>query len=86
MQRTARILVIDDEHMIRELFLKMLESEGYETITASDGIEGMRIFRENPVDLIITDLIMPKKEGIETIMELCLDFSWSGQMIPKTFV
>jgi DNA-binding NtrC family response regulator len=74
MQRTARILVIDDEPVIRELLLKMLEREGYETITASDGKDGLRIFRENPTDIIITDLIMPEKEGLETIMELRRDF------------
>ena len=70
----ARILIIDDESVIQDLLVDMLEREGYETITASDGKEGMRIYRENPTDLIITDLIMPKKEGIETIMELRRDF------------
>jgi CheY-like chemotaxis protein len=73
-QKMARILVIDDEALIRDLILKILESEGYETITATDGQDGIRIFRENPTDLVITDLIMPEKEGIETIMELRRDF------------
>ena len=73
-QKMARILIIDDESVIQDLLVDMLEREGYETITASDGKEGMRIYRENPTDLIITDLIMPKKEGIETIMELRRDF------------
>ena len=70
----ARILIIDDEAAIRNLLIKILEREGYETMAASDGKDGIRLYRENPADLIITDLIMPEKEGIETIMELRLDF------------
>ncbi len=48
----------------------MLEREGFDVLTASNGIEGMTLFHDNPVDLVITDLIMPEKEGIEVIMEL----------------
>lgn len=70
----SRILIIDDEAMIRDLLVKILEREGYETVTASGGKDGIKIHRENPADLIITDLIMPEKAGIETIMELRRDF------------
>ena len=70
----ARILIIDDEAMIRNLLVKILEREGYETVIASGGKDGIKIHRENPADLIITDLIMPKKDGLETIMELRRDF------------
>lgn len=70
----GRILIIDDEAMIRDLLVKILEREGYETVTASGGKDGIKIHRENPADLIITDLIMPEKAGIETIMELRRDF------------
>lgn len=73
-QKAARILIIDDELLIRDLLVNILEREGYETVTAIDGNEGIRLYRENPADLIITDLIMPKKEGIETIVELHRDF------------
>jgi DNA-binding response OmpR family regulator len=72
--KMARILIIDDEVTIRDLLIKILEREGYETMNAPDGKEGIRLYRENPADLIITDLIMPEKEGIETIMELRRDF------------
>ncbi|MGA8180514.1 MAG: hypothetical protein WB792_10675 [Desulfobacterales bacterium] len=44
--------------MIQDLLVDMLEREGYETVTASDGKEGLRIYREYPADLIITDLIV----------------------------
>jgi DNA-binding response OmpR family regulator len=70
----ARILVIDDEPSVRELLYAMLIEEGYEVVQAADGKEGMRLFRESPADLVITDLIMPEKEGIETIMDLRREF------------
>lgn len=70
----ARILVIDDDEQIRIMFRNMLERDGYEVICASNGKEGIRLYRENPADLIITDLIMPEKDGMEIIMELKRDF------------
>jgi DNA-binding response OmpR family regulator len=70
----ARILVIDDEPSVRELLCAILTQEGHEVVEAADGKAGMRLFRESPVDLVITDLIMPEKEGLETIMELRRDF------------
>ena len=64
------ILIIDDEPQIRSLLKIMLEREGFDIIVASDGKEGMELFEKNPVDLVITDLIMPEKEGIEIIRAL----------------
>ncbi len=66
----AHILIIDDEQPIRLMLRKMLESEGYVITEASNGAEGIKRYHENPADLIITDLIMPEKEGTETIIEL----------------
>jgi DNA-binding response OmpR family regulator len=93
-EKMACILIIDDEDMIRNLLVKIFEREGYETITASDGKEGIKRHRESPADLIITDLIMPGKEGIETIMELRRDFpavkiiamSGGGNIDPETYL
>jgi DNA-binding response OmpR family regulator len=90
----ARILIIDDEAMILNMLVKILEREGYETITASGGKDGIKIHRENPADLIITDLIMPEKDGLETIMELRRDFqdvkiiamSGGGKIDPETYL
>jgi len=65
-----QILIIDDEPQIRSLLKIMLEREGFDIIVASDGKEGMELFEKNPVDLVITDLIMPEKEGIEIIRAL----------------
>jgi DNA-binding NtrC family response regulator len=70
----ARILIIDDESQIRSMLRLMLERAGYEIAEAPDGIEGIRQYRENPADLIITDLIMPNKDGIGMIIDLKKEF------------
>ena len=70
----ALILIIDDEPQIRSMLKLMLERDGYEVAEAPDGIEGIRIFRQNPADLIITDLIMPNKDGIGVIIDLKKEF------------
>lgn len=66
----AKILVMDDEPAILLMIKKMLEKAGYEVIVALNGKEGMRLFEKEKPDLIITDIIMPEKEGLETIFEL----------------
>jgi DNA-binding response OmpR family regulator len=70
----ARILIIEDDSQVREMLRQMLERAGYEVLDVPNGKEGIRLHRQKPTDLIITDLIMPEKEGIETIIELRSDF------------
>ncbi len=74
MAQNARILIIDDEEQIREMLAQMLTREGYKVVHADNGKEGMKACREQEVDLIITDIIMPEKDGIEMILELRHDF------------
>ena len=69
-----RILVVDDEKQIRELLRQLLEGQGYEVVEAPDGVIALQLFRENPADLVITDIIMPEKEGIRTIFDLKNDY------------
>jgi DNA-binding response OmpR family regulator len=66
----ACVLVIDDEVLVRETLGNILRRAKYEVITAKNGAEGLAAFRQRPIDLVITDIIMPEKEGIETIIEL----------------
>jgi len=68
--RPARVLVIDDDADTRLTIEWLLKSEGFEVFTAADGAEGLARLRERPADLVITDLFMPEKDGVETIMEL----------------
>ncbi len=66
----SRILLIDDDDQLRAMLQASLEVLGHEVEQAADGVEGMRRFRECSPDIVITDLIMPNKEGIELILEL----------------
>ncbi|HBH04166.1 MAG TPA: response regulator [Candidatus Rokubacteria bacterium] len=70
----ARILVVDDEPDICELLREILEGAGHEVRVASEGAGALRALREHPADLLITDIFMPGKEGLETIMEIRRDF------------
>lgn len=66
-----RILVIEDDEVVRQMICRMLDDAGYETLDAVNGKEGIRAVAGDPhIGLVITDLIMPEKEGIETIGEL----------------
>jgi CheY-like chemotaxis protein len=69
-----RILVIEDDAEVRSLYKRILEQAGHEVLEAPDGNVGIRLFKAHNPELIITDIIMPEKEGIETIMELRRDY------------
>ena len=69
-----RILVVDDEAPIRAMLAQMLETEGYEVHTAEHGEEGLELVRKVVFDLVITDMIMPVKDGLKFIMELIKDY------------
>ena len=64
----AKILVIEDSETTRSYIRQLLEDEGHETMGAEDGSVGLKLVAQNRLDLVITDIIMPEKEGIETIM------------------
>jgi CheY-like chemotaxis protein len=66
----ATILVIDDEALIRETIRMKLEQSGHQVIEAGNGIEGLRALEEQAIDLVVTDIIMPEQEGIETIRKI----------------
>lgn len=70
----ARVLIIDDDEQIRQMLCRMLEQVGYTVDDAQNGAEGIARFRKQPYDLVLTDLIMPEKEGIEMIIELKSEF------------
>ena len=64
------ILVIDDDDQVRGVLRDMLEFAGYDVLDAPNGRLGLSEFRKHDVDLVITDILMPEKEGLETIIEL----------------
>jgi DNA-binding NtrC family response regulator len=70
MSDTKRILVIDDEPTALDLLRRILEMHGYEVVMAANGQEGLEVFRNSPCDLVITDMVMPIKDGLQTILDL----------------
>ncbi len=64
---TPLVLVIDDDPSIRQTLSRELEAAGYETVTAGDGVEGKAKFEESRPDLVITDLAMPRADGMAVI-------------------
>lgn len=66
----ARILVIDDDNELRSILRAALEVAGHQVWEAADGAQGIRTFRQWPADIILCDVVMPVKEGLETIREL----------------
>ncbi len=65
-----RILIVEDEADIRELIAFNLEREGFETITAEDGVQGIELARAHKPDIILLDVMMPKKDGFQVCREL----------------
>ena len=70
----ARILIIDDDALFRGVLVEALQLAGHEVLQAEDGRQGVEVFRLAPTDVVVTDLIMPRQEGIETITELRRDY------------
>jgi DNA-binding response OmpR family regulator len=91
---SRRILIVDDDAQIRKLLRVILVREGYAVMEAPDGQAALRTFRRQPPALVITDLIMPVKEGIETIVDLrkadrkvkIIAISGGGKLDPHTYL
>lgn len=66
----ANILVVEDDSDIRDLMTNILKDAGHQVILAKNGDEGIATYQQNQTDLVITDIMMPEKDGIETIREL----------------
>jgi DNA-binding response OmpR family regulator len=65
-----RVLLIEDDDDLRKILRLMLQKLGCEVLEARNGKEGLALFRDAGADVVLTDLIMPEKEGLETIREL----------------
>lgn len=65
-----RVLVIDDSELDRMMLEELLKQAGYQVSLAADGDEGLQAYLQNPFDLVITDMVMPGKMGIDVILEL----------------
>ncbi len=88
------ILVIEDNENMLRMMNDLLSRSGYNVVSAIDGVAGMKAFRASKPDLVITDIIMPDKEGLEVIMDLVKEtpkpkiiaMSGGGMMEPRTYL
>lgn len=67
---SPRILVIEDEPALRQAIVRILGGAGYEVVQATNGREGISLWRRTSADLVVTDIQMPEKNGIEVVKEL----------------
>lgn len=70
----ATILIIDDEESIRVLLRSALEGAGHEVTEAVNGRDGIELYRQRPINLIITDILMPQMNGLDMLLELTREF------------
>ncbi len=66
----SRILVIDDAKLVRDILRQFLVRAGHEVIEADDGVRGAEMYVDCAPDLVICDLVMPNRDGLETLREL----------------
>ncbi len=69
-----RLMIIDDDYFVRDMLERLMRKAGFDVETAEHGAEALKMHRRNPVDLIITDILMPEKEGLETITDFRRSF------------
>lgn len=74
----ARILVIDDDETLLGTLEPLLASSGHAVVTATDGLKAAKLFRAEPFEIILTDIVMPNREGLETIVALHKEFPEIG--------
>jgi CheY-like chemotaxis protein len=70
----VHILVIEDHDDTRDVLDMLLRTEGYEVTLASDGQDGLDKYRQRPADIVLVDVFMPRKNGVDTIRELVRDY------------
>jgi DNA-binding response OmpR family regulator len=66
----SHVLIIDDSERVRDTVKAMLESAGFTVSVATDGEDGVKQFQQERFDLVISDVVMPRKDGLETIREI----------------
>ena len=84
-EQLKRILVVDDEENTRIALTRLLSREGYEVNTAANGLEALNSLRNNPAELIITDLNMPEMNGLAFLRELNREYPTSNVIMITAF-
>lgn len=86
--KKPRILIVDDEPMISTIMAETLQQQDYDVVTANNGVEGLKIFAEKRIDLIILDLMMPRMDGYMFMEKLRERLEKEGriQLFPKILI
>ena len=66
----ARILIMDDDETVRLALRTLLQKKGHNVIEAMNAVEGAKTYTQEPLDLVITDILMPERDGVEALLEL----------------
>ncbi len=90
----ATILLVDDDDQVRDMLRKVFEREGYSVVEAANGVEATSFYDPDTIDLVVTDIVMPEKEGLETIREIrqvnpeakIIAISGGGRIKPKDYL
>lgn len=85
MKSSTTILVVDDEEMMRNLLEKILSREGYNIITAENGIQALDILHNEKADIIITDMKMPEMNGFELLKHVKKEFPQVGIIVMTAY-
>jgi two-component system chemotaxis response regulator CheY len=65
-----KVMIVDDSMFMRNRLIKLLSENGYETVTACDGVDAVRIYGEARPDVVLMDITMPRKDGLEALAEI----------------
>lgn len=90
----ASILVVDDDPTIHLIAAELLRASDHAMVEAGDGVEGIALFKALPVDLVVLDMLMPNRDGLETLLEMkalkphvpILAISSGGRIAPASYL
>lgn len=85
MKERVTILVVDDEPMMRDLLEKILLRDGYQVLTAADGVEALKMLATEPVSIILSDLKMPNMDGFDLLRAVKKEYAQLGMVIMTSF-
>ena len=85
MKNTVSVLVVDDEEMMRSLLAKIHEREGYQVVTANDGMEALNVLQNQTINLIISDMKMPRMTGLQLLKKIKSDYPDVGVIIMTAY-
>lgn len=85
MKSNIKILIVDDEEMMRNLLSKILKRENYQILTAADGLEGLRVIHDESIDIVISDMKMPQMNGFELLKNIKEEYPQIGVIIMTAY-